>query len=238
MNIKVLKTKIFKEGEDLISFLFSCFKKIPENSIIVITSKVVSLSQKRIVAIDPKISYKEFRDNLIRDESDLAVRTASSWLTIKDGMAMSSAGVDESNANGKIILLPKNSFKTAEKIRQALKKKHKLKNIGVLITDSRRFPLRRGIFGVAVGYAGFKGIIDYRGAPDIFGRLLKFAEANAADSLASAAVLCMGEGSERKPLAIIQKAPVVFADTVNKKELIINWKEDLYLPLWRSILKK
>ncbi len=237
MNIKVLKTKIFQEGEDLISFLFSYFKKIPENSVVVITSKIVALSQKRVVAINPKISYEEFRGNLIKKESDFSIKTKSSWLTIKDGITMSSAGIDESNANGRIILLPKNSFKAAEKIRQALKKKYKLKNIGVLITDSRRFPLRRGIFGVAVGYAGFKGIIDYRGAPDIFGRLLKFAEANAADSLASAAILCMGEGNEKKPLAIIQKAPVVFADKINKKELIINWKEDLYLPLFRSILK-
>ena len=35
-------------------------------------------------------------------------------------------------------------------------------------------PLRAGVVGVALGYAGFKGLRDYRGKEDIFGKKLKY----------------------------------------------------------------
>jgi F420-0:gamma-glutamyl ligase len=175
------------------------------------------------------------KTKLIKQESDFAIKTKLVWLTIKDGMVMSSAGIDESNAKGKLILLPKDSFQSADLIRNKLKKIFKLRKFGVLITDSRIFPLRAGVVGVALGYAGFKGIRDYRGGNDIFGRVLKMSQTDVADSLATAAVLCMGEGREQQPLALIDNAPVVFAEKINKNELKINPKEDLYLPLFRSI---
>ncbi len=234
MNIKTYKTSIFKENEDLLEFVFKYIKKIPEKSVVVITSKIVALAEGRTVAD----TSEKNREKIIKQESEFAIKTKITWLTIKDGMVMSSAGIDESNANGKIIFLPKDSFKSAEYIRKELKKKFKVKKLGVLITDSRIFPLRAGIVGVALGYAGFKGIRDYRGTGDIFGRKLKMSRTDVADSLATAAVLCMGEGKEKIPLALIADAPIEFIEKVNKKELRINIKDDLYLPLFGSILKK
>ena len=38
-----------------------------------------------------------------------------------------------------------------------------------------------------------------------------------ADSLATAAVLCMGEGKEQQPLALITNALVEFNDKIDKK---------------------
>jgi len=58
-----------------------------------------------------------------------------------------------------------------------------------------------------------------------------------ADCLATAAVLCMGEGKERQPLALITNAPVEFVEKVNKKELYIDPREDLYQPLFARIKK-
>ena len=109
------------------------------------------------------------------------------------------------------------------------------KNLGILITDSRLLPLRAGTVGVALGYAGFEGVKNYIGKPDIFGRKLKMQKTDVADSLATAAVLCMGEGNERKPLAVITDAPVIFTGKVNKKELVIDPKKDLYAPLFRKL---
>jgi len=234
MQIKTFKTSIFKENEDLIKFILKYIKKVPNNSIIVITSKVVALSEGRTRVIK---NQKE-KIKLIKEESDFMLRTKYTWLTLKDDMVMASAGIDESNADGKVILLPKDSFKSALSIRKALKKKFKVKNIGVLITDSRIFPLRAGIVGVALGYAGFKGVRDYRGTKDIFGRILKFSRTDVADSLATATVLEMGEGRERQPLALITDVSIEFTEKVNKKELRVDPKEDLYLPLFGSILKK
>lgn len=237
MRIEAIKTGVFLENEALLPFIFKYVKKIREKSVLVITSKIIALSEGRTKEIDLSISHDKMRERIIKAESEYMLRTKYTWLTIKDGMVMSSAGIDESNANNKIILLPKNSFKIAHLIRQKLRKKYKIKNLGILITDSRLFPLRAGIVGAAIGYAGFKGVRDYRGTPDIFGRILKLSRTDVADSLATAAVLSMGEGRERQPLAIITNAPIEFTEKINKKELMIDPREDLYQPLFARIKK-
>lgn len=235
MKIQPIKTKVFKENEDLIPFILKYIKRIPENSVLVVTSKIVALSEGRVVS---HTSEKE-KEKLIKKESDFAMKTKYTWLTIKDGMVMASAGIDESNAKGKLILLPKDSFKSAEFLRKELVKKFKLKNLGVLITDSRLFPLRAGVVGVALGYSGFDGIKNYIGTKDIFGKVMKISKTDVADSLATAAVLCMGEGKEQLPLALITEAPIKFSKKVKKNELIIDPKKDIYMPLFSNLkLKK
>jgi F420-0:gamma-glutamyl ligase len=197
----------------------------------VVTSKIVALAEGRFMAkADLKTKAK-----LIRQESDWAVPTKHVWLTIKEGQFMASAGIDESNAHGKMILLPQNSFQTAAAIRNHFKKKYHLENLGVIITDSHCLPLRAGIVGMAVGYAGFQGIKDYRGTPDLFGRKLKISQVDIADSLATAAVLMMGEGREQQPLAIITAAPVKFRNKINRRELKITLQTDLFYPLLKKV---
>lgn len=234
MNIKPIKTRVFQEGDNLFAFIAGYFKKIPEKSIIVVTSKIVALTEKRTAVI----KNSRTKNQLIRAESELAIRTKYAWLTIKDGLVMPSAGIDESNANGKLILLPKDSFKTARFLRRKLREKYGVKQLGVLITDSRTLPLRAGIIGVALGYAGFRGVKDYRGQPDIFGRKFHFSRVDIADSLAAAAVLLMGEGDEQQPLAIIKNAPVEFRRKTSRRELQISLKDDMYRPLFLKLLKK
>lgn len=233
MQIISIKTRIFRENEDLLKFILKHVKRIPENSVLVITSKIVALSEGRVV----KFKNKKQKIKLIKQESDFALKTKYTWLTIKDGMVMASAGIDESNAKGKLILLPKDSFYSADLIRKELKKILKVKKLGVLITDSRIFPLRAGVVGVSLGYAGFKGIRNYIGKKDIFGRILKMSRTDIADSLATSAVLCMGEGKEQQPLALIINAPVEFVEKINKKELNIDLREDIYQPFFEKIKK-
>lgn len=231
MKIQPIKTRIFKENEDLLKFILSYVKNIPENSVLVVTSKIVALSEGRTALCK---NEKE-KIKIIKQESSFALKTKLTWLTIKDNTVMASAGIDESNANGKIILLPKDSFNSSLLLREQLIQKFHLKNLGILITDSRTMPLRLGIIGMALGYAGFKGIRNYVGTKDIFGRVLKMSRTDIADSLATSAVLCMGEGKERQPLAIITEAPIVFTKKVDREELIINPKNDLYAPLFKNL---
>jgi len=233
MKIKAIHTTVFKAGEPIIPFLTKYLKKLEENSVLVITSKIIALSEKRVRTIE----NDHTREKIIRAESQWALKTKYTWLTIKDNMVMASAGIDESNANGQIILLPSDSFKIAQRIRNELKITYGLKNLAVLITDSRSLPLRAGIAGVTLGYAGCKGLRDYRGQADIFGRKLSFSQTNVVDSLATAAVLTMGEGAEQKPLAVITKAPVEFREKTNRHELNIDIKEDLYRPVFEKINK-
>ncbi|OGL87246.1 hypothetical protein A3I40_03335 [Candidatus Uhrbacteria bacterium RIFCSPLOWO2_02_FULL_48_12] len=231
MIIQPIKTRIFQEGDDLFGFITDYFKKLSEKSVIAVASKIVALAEKRTAVVE----NVQMKEKLIRKESELAIPTKYVWLTVKDGTVMASAGIDESNANGKLILLPKDSFRAALNLRNALRKKYQINHLGVLITDSRTLPLRAGVTGVAVGYAGFCGIKDYRGRPDIFGRKFKFSRTNIADGLAAAAVLVMGEGNERHPLAIIKEAPVQFCDRINRAELHIDLKEDMYRPLFSKL---
>ncbi|HEV7424639.1 MAG TPA: coenzyme F420-0:L-glutamate ligase [Candidatus Paceibacterota bacterium] len=239
MQIKAIKTRIFHENEDLISFILKYIKKIPENSVLVVTSKILALSEGRTREYKNEKERKIQKIKFIKEESSFAVKTKIVWLTIKDGMMMADAGIDESNAKGKLILLPRNSFKSAEILRKKLIKKFHLKNLGILITDSRLMPLRAGVVGVALGYAGFTGVKDYRGQKDIFGRVFKMSQTNIADSLATTAVVCMGEGKEQQPLAIITGAPVSFNnEKINKKELIIDLDDDIYWPLFKKFKNK
>ncbi len=233
MNIKAFKTRIFAEREKLLPFVDKYVGKPRDGAVLIVTSKIVALSEGRTTVKTDQAS----REKIIIEESDFAMPTKYTWLTIKDGMVMMSAGVDESNADGKIILLPKDSFKQAAAIRKYFVRKYALKKFGVIITDSRCLPLRAGIVGVALGYAGFKGIKSYKGAADIFGRIMQFSQVDVADSLATAAVLCMGEGKEQKPLAMISGAELEWSNTVKHDELWIDPKEDVYQPLFENIRK-
>ena len=230
MQTKAIKTRIFVGREDLFSFILKYVRKIPEQSIIVVTSKIVALSEGRFV----EYKGKKQRSELIKKESDFILEK-NFLFTIKDGMVMAFAGVDESNGDGRLTFLPEDCYRSAEVLRKKIMRKFGLKKLGVLITDSGFIPLRSGAVGMAIGYAGFKGIRNYIGSKDIFGRVLKMSKTNVADSLATSAVLCMGEGKEKTPLAIITNAPVIFKNKINKKELVINPRKDMYAPLFNKI---
>ncbi len=231
MQIRAYKTRIFKENVDLVDFILKYLPKVNECDILVVTSKIVALSEGRTA----QLSNEKVREQLIKKESDFALKTKYTWLTIKDGMVMSSAGIDESNADGKIVLLPKDSFASAKLLHTKLVKIYKVKKLGIIISDSAILPLRNGTVASALGYAGFKGVRNYVGKKDIFGKILKMSRVNIADSLATASVVCMGEGNERKPLAKISDAPVEFIAKVNRKEVTIKLEDDIFYPLLKNI---
>ncbi|MCX6797880.1 MAG: coenzyme F420-0:L-glutamate ligase [Candidatus Falkowbacteria bacterium] len=233
MIIKAIKTRIFKPRENLISFIESYCPVFKEATILVVTSKIVALSEGRLMKETKDLS----KEKIIRQECEVFLPAKYVNLTIRDGVVMANAGVDESNANGYIILLPRDSFLTAAKLRNYFIKKHKLKNFGVIITDSRSLPLRAGISGVALGYAGFVGLKDYRQELDIFGRPFHFSRVDMADGLATAAVLNMGEGNERQPLALITEAPIKYVNKIKRQELHIKLEEDIYGPIFRDLSK-
>lgn len=227
MNITAVKTSIFAEGDDLIAFIQKHVPKVREESIIAISSKVVALAEGRTAPVTQK-------EALIKKESSWRTKVFGKWwLTVRDGVVIVNAGIDESNVQDRLVLLPKDSFASAHQIRSNLLQNISIRNLGVVITDSRVEPLRAGVTGVALGYAGFKGVRDYRGKKDIFGKKLEVTQTNVVDSLATAATLVMGEGSERQPIAIIEDAPVEFVKKVNRKEISISMAQDMYRRLFR-----
>ena len=92
--------------------------------------------------------------------------------------------------------------------------------------------------GLCIGYYGFYPLRDYRGKKDIFGRELKMTQTNIADSVAAAAVLCMGEGNEQTPLAVAEDvAGVTFGEfgSPGKDPLTIQKDQDIFFPLLQSV---
>lgn len=227
MLIKAIPSRLFTEREVLEAYVLQHIPRLKEGSILCVTSKIVALAQGRVAA-----NTRGAKTRWIKKESEQAIKTKWCYLTLKEGHWCPNAGIDESNANGKLILWPDKSYEVAQTLRKALQKKFRLKKLGILITDSRVFPLRAGVVGVALAYAGFKGLRDYRGKPDLFGKKLALTQTNIADTLASAAVMVMGEGRERQPLAVIESAPVVFVSKVDPTELCMDPAGDLYRPLF------
>ena len=240
MQVVPIKTRIFVEGEDLAAFIHEHIPKLVEGSIVVVASKIVALAERRVV----ELGTNEDKAALIRQESEwMKYVFGPWWLTVRDGTVVVNAGIDESNAapakslrdhgaSGKMILLPKDSFAAAAKLHSSILQKARIKNFGVVVTDSRIMPLRAGVVGVALGYAGFRGVRDYRGTPDLFGRPMEVTQTDVADSLATAATFVMGEGAECQPLAIIEDAPVVWTDKTDREELKIPRDQDIFKSLF------
>ncbi len=230
MKITPVKTAVFKQGEDLTSFIIKYLPKVKEGSVIAVSSKVCGLWEGRIAP-------KEQKEKLIKSESSFYLKTALCYFTIKNNMVMTNGGVDQSNADGKIILLPKDCNSCARRLRKALQKKWSVKKLGVILTDSAILPLRAGVICAAVGYDGFCGAKDLRGKKDIFGRKLKLTLSNAADSLACAAGFLMGESAQKTPFALIEDAPILFREKANTREMKYPFKNDLYYPFLKPFIK-
>ena len=204
MQVTSYKTKKIVLGDSLFEILDKYLpKKLEDKSIIAITSKIVAICEGRV----EKIKSDKQRDELAKKEADYYLpREFNQYgfmLTINRGIMVASAGIDASNGNGYYVFWPKNPQISANKIREYLVKKHKISNLGIIITDSKLTPLRWGVTGVAVAHCGFVALKNYIGEPDIFGRIMQTEKANVMDSLATAAVIEMGEGNEQKPLAVI-----------------------------------
>lgn len=241
MVIKAIKTRKFLPPKDNLEELLLNIKSLEENSVVAITSKVVSIGEGRCIPISEidkdEVAIKEADQYLPREISPGRMILT----TIKNNMLVASSGIDESNGNNFYILWPKNPQLSAKKIREFLREKFKIKNLGVIITDSRLIPLRRGVVGIAISYFGFKPLKDYRNKRDLFGREFKMETSNFPDSLASAAVLEMGEGSESKPIAIINQIPEIeFIDSEYNPESVddnfeIPIEEDMFAPFLLSV---
>ncbi len=240
MRIFAIKCHKIKVGEDIFKIFDKYLPKLKEKDIVVITSKIISLCQKRVIFNDGKVD----KDKLIRKEADWYISDPKLsqyhvTLTIKDGILIASSGIDESNGGGYFVLWPANLAKVTAEIWQYLRKKHQLKHLGVMVTDSRLTPLRWGTIGVGMSWCGFQPLKNYIGEPDIHGRKLRMTKESILDGLAAAANLVMGEGDEQTPLAIISQADFVeFTDKPPTAQEIaslqIDRKDDMFSPLTNS----
>lgn len=219
MEIIPIKTRKITVKDSLVDVLQDALKKnnltLQNGDIIAIVSKVVALTEGGLVDLS-KIKLEK----LIQKEADMIFDNADFSLTIKNGIFTPNAGIDQSNVpQGYALGWPRDAYKSAQELHKTLlvssthtqknpPLKNHLKHLGILIFDSHIIPLRNGVTGIALGYAGFRGVEDYRGKRDLYKKPLRVTQKNLADGLASTATLVTGEGAESIPFVIIRGAPV------------------------------
>jgi dihydrofolate synthase / folylpolyglutamate synthase len=203
VNVVPIKTRVVNPPKDnLENFLASALPKLEERSIVVISSKVVAICEGACIPHDSTT-----KDKLVLREADQVFLSGKGKkvkvLTLRRGLLIGSAGVDESNAGNYYIVLPRKPYASARRIWKFIRKTQKLKQAGVIIADSGSVPLHRGTVGVALSAYGFMPVKNYVGTEDIFGRTMQVSTSDLMDGIAASAVLVMGEGKETTPLAVV-----------------------------------
>jgi len=177
-----------------------------QGDVIVITQKVVSKAEGRIVPIDT--DDPAAKTALVEQESVRILRRRGDLIIseTRHGFICANAGIDLSNVDlGTAALLPVDSDRSARRVRARLRVLFGV-DVGVIISDTFGRTWRRGVTDVAIGCAGVAAVIDLRGTLDANGRELIATEVCVADELASAAELVMGKDSGI-PAAIVRGVP-------------------------------
>ncbi len=242
MKVNPIQTPIIKTNDDIFCIIKNSIDKIPEESVLVITSKIVSFCQGRIVK--KATGDKSEKYELVKQEADYYLDSHSSkyniMLTIKEHTLAVNAGIDESNANKNYVLWPKDLQKTTNKIWKFLRKHYGIKKVGVVLSDSKTFPLKWGIIGTSISHCGFKALYDYRGKKDLFEKELEMSQINIAEAIAVAAVVEMGEAAERTPLCLVENIKKIRFQNrpptkQELKDFYIEIEDDVYGPLLTSV---
>ncbi|MBQ8498894.1 putative folate metabolism gamma-glutamate ligase [Chlamydia sp.] len=236
MKITPIKTRKVLANDSLLEIFKESLPPLQEKNIVVVSSKIVSLCEGAIA--DAQISKAE----LIKREADAYIFCEQSgiYLTKKEGILIPSAGIDESNTDQAFVLYPRDLLASCNRIGEWLKSYFRVQELGVIIADSHTTPMRRGVLGIGLCWYGFSPLHSYVGSLDCFGRPLQMTQSNLVDALAVAAVVCMGEGNEQTPLALIEDAPKItyHQHLTSQKEyfsLRIDETEDLYGPLLQAV---
>ena len=199
-------------GESLCATLLTAARRLglrfQEGDILVVKHKVVSKAEGAVIALDeirPSAASRVWarRYGLDARVTELAVRESRRIVRRKRGVLITetthgfvcaNSGVDVSNVDGgeHALLLPVNPDGSAAKLRRELKRQLGIK-IAVIISDSFGRPWREGLTEVAIGIAGMRPLVDYRGWRDPHGYALHATVDAVADELACAAGLVCGK---------------------------------------------
>lgn len=198
-----------------------------DNDVVVVTQKVVSKAEGRLVEIDPDdpLSHKR----LVESESVRVVRRRGDLIITETthGFICANSGIDLSNVErGYAALLPLDSDRSARRIRDIVKARLGV-SVGVIVSDTFGRPWRKGLTDVAIGVAGIAGVLDLRGTPDALGRVMQVTEVAIADELASTAELVMGKTSGI-PVAIIRGVDAEWFRDSSMDEIVRPPHEDLF----------
>ncbi len=243
-------------GDDLAQVILQAVQRaslaLQDGDILVVAQKIVSKAEGRLVNLaqvtpSPRacelaaLAEKDPRlVELILRESNQVLRVRPGTIIVEHrlGFVCASAGIDHSNVRGEqsgnaehqlgewVLLLPENPDASAQSLRQRLQAASGAR-LGVMIIDSHGRAWRLGIVGVAIGLAGLPGLVDLRGWPDLFDFRLRITQVGAADELAAAASLVMGQAAEGTPVVHVRGFPYPLREAA-LEELLRPKDQDLF----------
>lgn len=234
---------LVRRGDDLAALILDALQRselaLQPGDVLVVAQKVVSKSEGRYVelaSVRPSAKAAELAEltgkdpalvEVILGESREVVRIRKGLIIVEHrlGYVLANAGVDASNVgeDGQVLLLPADPDTSCARLRTAIRGVTAT-DVGVVINDSWGRAWRLGTVGAALGVSGIPALADLRGVPDLFGRQLRTTEVAAADELAAAASLLMGQAGEGRPVVLARGFPYARregrgADLIRAKDL-------------------
>jgi len=192
--------------------------QLVEGDILVVTHKIVSKAEGRLVALEkirPRAATRRWakRYNLDARVVELGLAEAARIVRKRHGVVITetrqgfvcaNSGVDVSNVDGgrSAVLLPRDPDRSAQRLYRSLKR-HVGFAVPVIITDTFGRPWREGLVDFAIGIAGMKAFCDYRGQRDVHGYRLHVSLEAVADEIAALAGLAADKLS-RRPACIVR----------------------------------
>lgn len=220
---------LIRQGDNLADILLSSLDpmELEDGDILVLAQKIVSKAEGRMVDLASVIPGRRALElastaekdpriiELILQESSEVLRVRPGTIIVQHrlGFVCANAGIDHSNVAGEgsleqefVLLLPEAPDRSADEICAGITARTG-REVGVLIIDSHGRAWRNGTVGIAIGLSGLPGLVDLRGRVDLFGYTLKNTLVGAADELAAAASLVMGQAAEGTPAVHVRGFP-------------------------------
>jgi coenzyme F420-0:L-glutamate ligase/coenzyme F420-1:gamma-L-glutamate ligase len=215
---------------------------IEDGDVLVVTQKVVSKAEGRIVdlaMVTPSPFAERYAAMFEKDARQIEVVLSETKRIVRmqhgvlicethHGFICANAGVDASNVEnaGTVCLLPVDSDASARRIRAAVRSALGV-DVAVVISDTFGRPWREGHVNFAIGVAGIRPLIDSAGRRDPAGYELRVTMMAVVDELAAAAELVHGKLA-RLPVAIIRGVEYERADDASTSELIRPAEKDMF----------
>ncbi|MBN2388599.1 MAG: coenzyme F420-0:L-glutamate ligase [Anaerolineales bacterium] len=242
---------LIRPGDNLADILLASLNEaaiaLLNGDVLVLAQKIVSKAEGRLVNLANVTPSRQARKLATRSKKDprlcelilgescaiLRVRPGTIIAEHRLGFVCANAGIDHSNVQGEsgnpedwVLLLPQDPDRSAAELRQRLEAASQ-KRLGVLIIDTHGRAWRLGALGTTIGLSGLPGLVDERGWEDLFGYRLKITTVAAADELAAAASLIMGQAAEGRPAIHVRGFPYPLREGT-LQELIRPRERDLF----------
>ncbi len=232
-------------GTDLAAAIFDAAsaagRPLASGDILVVTSKIVSKAEGRVVdlaTVEVSPFARQYAERWEKDPAvvELVLREARRIVRqvgpvliteTRHGFVCANSGVDQSSSggHGRAVLLPEDPDASARRIRAGLRERGV--DVAVIISDTFGRPWREGQTDVAIGIAGMHPITSYIGQVDPHGHEFRVQALCTADEIAGAAELVKGNLS-RVPAAVVRGLPWERDEQATMQLIIREPERDLF----------